>query len=133
MYIARTFISVAGRDGKTTTVSPGDPIESFETWPYESQRAMLRLGRVEKLGAREAANLTTDGGYLHFEGSPKAPSKHSAAQIAPAAPKQPENIAWAPVAKAVKSNTVGCPLCPREFETEPGLKRHITKTHKAAP
>jgi hypothetical protein len=106
-------MNVTGSDGLSRSVAPGETIPDFEAWPYVCRRAMLRLGRVEKLGAKEAGNLSIAGGYLHFEAEAKTP---------PVLPLPEAAVLSAP-------EPLSCSMCPRAFDTPAGLKRHIRKTH----
>ncbi|RYF12852.1 MAG: hypothetical protein EOO40_00185 [Deltaproteobacteria bacterium] len=65
-YTAVTDLKIA-RQGAPHTILSGSTIEDFEDWPYENQMAMLRLGHVKQSGGQHAANLSCEGGYLHFK------------------------------------------------------------------
>lgn len=116
-YISQVAMQAAGPDGKTYAIAAGERIEDFEQWPYPSQHALLRMGRVKQLGAHHLANLTTEGGYLHFEAPPEDTPRTSAPAPADVQPARPEGA---------------CPDCEAVLKSAKGLLLHRAKVHGAA-
>lgn len=118
MYIAQVSMTAAGPDGDSYPIQAGGRIDDFETWPYPSQHALLRMGRVKQLGAHHIANLTTEGGYLHFEGAPPKDT-----------PRAPE-----PAPSGVRPSTAfACADCDAVLKNERGLALHRAKAHRVLP
>jgi hypothetical protein len=133
MYIARSPLNV-GRAGRVVQLTPGEVIDDFATWPYASQQAMLRLGYVEKVGARYAGNLSTEGGYLHFTTAPVLPDPPRVAQTVmqvQAVPgRAPIHSHLSEPIEPAYDLPFPCPHCAKSFGRERGLKRHLSGSHK---
>ncbi|RYF12809.1 MAG: hypothetical protein EOO40_00315 [Deltaproteobacteria bacterium] len=123
-----------GRHGRMERVVPGEVIDDFATWPYANQQALLRSGHVEKVGAHYAANLSTEGGYLHFAPAPALPDPPKVVQVAvqvQASPgKAPVHSRLSDSIEATFELPHPCPHCAKSFGRERGLKRHLSSSHK---
>ena len=118
VYISQVNMTAAGPDGRSYTIAAGERIDDFSSWPYASQHALLRMGRVKQLGAHHIANLTTEGGYLHFEAAPPEEP-----------PRAPE-----PAPSGVRPRTAfACADCEAVLKNERGLALHRAKAHRVLP
>jgi hypothetical protein len=107
-------MDATGPDGQTYTIAAGEHIDDFDSWPYVTQHALLRMGRVKQLGAHHIANLTTAGGYLHFEDAPPADT--------------PRTPGTAPPGVRPRAR-MACELCDAVLKSERGMALHIAKYH----
>lgn len=113
-FTALQVLKVAGEDGVLRTIHPGDTIEDFSAWPYATQQAMLRLGRVRN-NASDQRYVEVRGGSLHLA----TPSTPAAAAPEPQPTLEPSDAA--------------CHYCERTFATEAGRNRHVARSHKDRP
>lgn len=117
VYISQVAMQAAGPDGATYAIAAGQRIDEFATWPFATQHALLRMGRVKQLGAHHIANLSTEGGYLHFEQAP---------EDTPRAPEPAPSDARPMAAHA-------CQDCDAVLKSARGLLLHRSKAHPERP
>lgn len=152
VYLAAVALQTFGRDGQTRTIAPGKPVDDFETWPYDNQLSLLRLGHVKLVGGKHTANLTTQGGYLHFETlAPPAVADSCAPapgalgpldadalpddgdiEMPDAQPLPPEASVATGASAAVSKAKLQCPDCHKMCNGVRGLVLHRAKSHAGA-
>lgn len=152
VYIAQTTLRTAGPDGLPKTIVAGERIDDFASWPYDNQVCLLHLGQVKELGGRHRANLSVEGGYLHYEAQGQSfalpvAAPHSDPSVGPAVPAVPAaqpSVSMPPDAlvpvdsgapkdvrktAAVGRITVVCPDCQKVCNGHRGLILHRAKSH----
>ena len=143
VYIAQTTLRAGGPGGATRTFVAGERILDFAAWPFDNQMCLLHLGQVKEVGGKHRANLSVQGGYLHFESQAETDALNDAtrgmaAVVSPAASTL--DVAGDAAAQAAASSvpqnlapmgriTVVCPECQKVCNGNRGLILHRAKAH----